>query len=140
MHGAELFAIGRKAGDVVARQHLRHLAHLLFLLRLDPAQDAIAGQHAVQPPGLGQPRKIVGQRAGNVARPGQCQYHALVYGGKEHQIGSVLDPLDRAHVIAPARPHHQRVGGEGEGSSWPGGLPSSRAYSMAAGAALISCT
>ena len=61
MHRAELFAIGGKAGDVVAGQHLRHRAGLLFLLRLDPAQ--LAALPVVAPNGTVVPLSSVARIA-----------------------------------------------------------------------------
>ena len=114
MHRIYLLTVGAKADSAVAGQKRRNLWAQLFLLCLDPAQDAVARQDDIRCLLLGQIVERGREMRDHVLRLSEGQNDAFVDCGKEHQIAIVRDLADGADVMLAADPDNDRVGCEGK--------------------------
>lgn len=114
MHRIYLLTVGAKADSAVAGQKRRNLWAQLFLLCLDPAQDAVARQDDIRCLLPGQIVERGREMRDHVLRLSERQNDAFVDCGKEHQIAIVRDLADGADVMLAADPDNDRVGCEGK--------------------------
>ena len=140
MDRVELLAVGREADDVVAGEDPRHLAHPLHLLDGEPAQDAVAGDDRLGRP----PRESSASAASRWAAIGRA---SATVSTRPSSIAEkkVRSPFGSTFWMARTwcwPPTRTTIGwaAKMKGESWSGSLPTSRAYSRAAGSALISRT
>src|SRR5262245_23005035 len=114
MHRAILFAIGVEADDTMALQHLRYNEAFLFLLGLEPAQDAVEAQDEIDRTQFsGKAAQSLIEIPRYVIAVGDGEDETLVDAAIEPQRAILLHLLNRAHVIFAADPDHDWIGSEG---------------------------